>query len=60
MNLYIWLNSTDESDTEEYMKFSEKCCIGCMEDYTYGNELFTTFHRPGFRPEGKTQRIRGK
>ena len=37
MNFYIWSHSTDECDTEEYMKFTEKCFIGCMPDYTYGD-----------------------
>ena len=36
MNFYIWSYSTDESDTEKYMEFSKKICIGCMTDYTYG------------------------
>ena len=36
MNFYIWLYSTDESDREEYIKFSIKCCIGCMPAYAYG------------------------
>ena len=40
MNLYIWSHSTDESDTEEYIKFSEKCCIGCMSAYVYGYYVY--------------------
>ena len=40
MHLYIWLHSIDKSDTEEYMEFSRKCCIGCMEAYTYGDCVY--------------------
>ena len=37
MNLYIWPHSTDESDTEEYMEFSEKCCLEYISAYIYGD-----------------------
>ena len=40
MNLYIWAHSLDESDTEEYMKFSKKCYIGCMAAYTSGDYFY--------------------
>ena len=40
MNFYIWSHATDESDTEEYMEFSKKCCIGCMPDYIYGDYFY--------------------
>ena len=40
MNLYIWSHSADESDKEEYIKISRKCCIECMPDYTYGGYIY--------------------
>ena len=40
MNFYIWSHSTDESDKEEYMEFSKKCCIGCMPGYTYSDYVY--------------------
>ena len=40
MNLYIWLHSTDESNKEEYIEFSNKLCIGCMAVYTYDKYVY--------------------
>ena len=40
MNFYIWSHSTDESDKEEDMKFSIKCCIGCMPYYIFGYYVY--------------------
>ena len=41
MNFYILSHSTDENDTNEYIEFSKKCCIGCMPSYTYGDYVYT-------------------
>ena len=40
MNFYIKSNSTDYYNNNEYMEFSEKCCIGCMTAYTHGDCLY--------------------
>ena len=40
MNLYIWLHSTDQYDTEEYIKLSKKCCIVCMPSYIYDDYVY--------------------
>ena len=40
MNLYIWLYSIDEFDTEEYTELSITCCIGCMAAYTYVDYVY--------------------
>ena len=40
INLYIWLNSIYESNTDSYMKFPNKCCIGCISAYTSSRHLY--------------------
>ena len=40
MNFYIWSYSEDESDTEEYIEFSIKCCIFVEAAYTYGDYVY--------------------
>ena len=40
INSYIWSHSTDESDKEQYMELSKKCCIGCMPGYNYGDYVY--------------------
>ena len=38
--MYIWSYSTNESDTEVYIEYSNKFLIGCMADYTYGGYFY--------------------
>ena len=40
MNLYNWLHSRDEYDTESYMGFTRKCSKGCMSDNIYGDYAY--------------------
>ena len=35
MNSYIKSEPTDENNKNEYIEFSNKCCIGCIPSYTY-------------------------
>ena len=35
MNSYIKSQPTDENNKNEYIEFSNKCCIGCIPSYTY-------------------------
>ena len=38
--MYIWSYSTNESDTEVYIEYSNKFLIGCMAAYTYGDYFY--------------------
>ena len=40
MNLYIRSHSTDKSDTEEYIEYSNIWCIGCIAAYTSGDYVY--------------------